>query len=198
LRPIGRKVAWGYIVISDEAGREVGAMRGREFLVGTVLYNLRARGIIDELDTIVAVNRPGHEFAATNGVAVGATECADYFRVCESATGDGAREAARFAEGIRSVPLGKRQEFTIEYPCHSPGERRWFVGRVGRLLVGDVQWAMITHEDITGRKLAEEEVLRSESTNKAMLEAIPDLMFLISRDGEYLDFRAQGGCYPLL
>jgi PAS domain-containing protein len=57
---------------------------------------------------------------------------------------------------------------------------------------------MITHEDITGRKLAEEEVLRSEGTNKAMLEAIPDLMFLISRDGEYLDFRAKGGCYPLL
>jgi PAS domain-containing protein len=64
--------------------------------------------------------------------------------------------------------------------------------------VGDVQWAMITHEDITGRKLAEEEVLRSESRNNAMLEAIPDLIFLISRDGEYLDFRAQGGCYPLL
>jgi PAS domain S-box-containing protein len=179
-------------VISDEAGREVGAMGGREFLAGAVLDNLPARvAIIDESGAIVAVNRAWHEFATPNGVAAGAAEGANYLRVCEAATDDGAREAARFAEGIRSVLLGKRQEFTIEYACHSPGERRWFVGRVGRLLVGDAQWAMITHEDITGRKLAEEEVLRSESRNKVMLEAIPDLMFLISRDGEYLDFRAR-------
>jgi len=43
-------------VISDEAGREVGAMRGRESLVGAVLDNLPARvAIIDESGTIVAV-----------------------------------------------------------------------------------------------------------------------------------------------
>src|SRR5215207_1774871 len=167
-------------------------MRGRESLVGAVLDNLPARvTIIDESGTIVAVNRAWREFAATNGVAAGATEGANYLRVCEAATGDGAPEAALFAEGIRSVLLGKRQEFTFEYPCHSPGERRWFVGWVVRLLVGDAQRAVITHEDITGRKLAEEEVLRSESRNNAMLEAIPDLMFRISRDGEYLDFRAR-------
>ena len=43
-------------MISDEAGREVGAMGGREFLVGAVLDNLPARvAIIDESGTIVAV-----------------------------------------------------------------------------------------------------------------------------------------------
>jgi nitrogen fixation/metabolism regulation signal transduction histidine kinase len=79
-------------VISDEAGREVGAMGGREFLAGAVLDNLPARvAIIDESGAIVAVNRAWHEFATPNGVAAGAAEGANYLRVCEAATGDGAR-----------------------------------------------------------------------------------------------------------
>jgi PAS domain S-box-containing protein len=167
-------------------------MGEREFLVGVALDNLPARvAIIDKSGVIVAVNRAWQEFAATDDGAARATEGVNYLRACEEATGDGAREAARFAEGIRSVLSGQRQEFTMNYPCRSPGERRWFVGWVARLLVGDARWAVITHEDITGRKLAEEELLRSETRNKAMLEAVPDLMFLISRDGEYLDFRAR-------
>jgi PAS domain S-box-containing protein len=179
-------------VTSDGTGRQDGTMGEREFLVGVALDNLPSRvAIIDESGAIVAVNRAWHEFAATNDGAARATEGVNYVLACEAATGDGAREAARFAEGIRSVLSGQRQEFTMDYPCHSPGERRWFVGWVVRLLVGDARWAVITHEDITGRKLAEEELLRSETRNKAMLEAIPDLMFLISRDGEYLDFRAR-------
>ena len=79
----------------------------------------------------------------------------------------------------------------MEYPYHSSGERRWFVGRVMRLVVGDEQRAVITHEDITGRKLTEEKLLSAEARNRAMLEAVPDLMFRITRDGVYLDFRAR-------
>lgn len=179
-------------MISDGKGREYGPIGEREFLASVALDNLPARvAIIDEAGTIVAANKAWHEFAAAGDGAAGATEGIDYFRACEAATGDGAPEAARFAEGIRLVLLGQRQEFTMDYPCHSPGERRWFVGSVVRLLVGDARLAMITHEDITGLKLAEESLLWSEARNRAMLNAIPDLMFLISRDGEYLDFRAR-------
>jgi PAS domain S-box-containing protein len=139
----------------------------------------------------VAVNGAWREFTATDCFAASATEGVNYLTACEAETGDGAGEAARFAEGIRSVLSGQRQEFTMDYPCHTRGERRWFVGWVGRLLVGDAPWAVISHEDITGRKLAEEKLLRSEARNKAMLQTIPDLMFIISRDGEYLDFRVR-------
>ncbi|HEY5837920.1 MAG TPA: ABC transporter substrate binding protein, partial [Pyrinomonadaceae bacterium] len=41
--------------------------------------------------------------------------------------------------------------------------------------------------DITERKLAEESVEKTEEKNRAMIEAIPDLMFLQTRDGVYLD-----------
>jgi len=44
--------------------------------------------------------------------------------------------------------------------------------------------------DITERKLAEETVHRTEEKSRALLEAIPDLMFLQTADGVYLDYHA--------
>jgi hypothetical protein len=40
----------------------------------------------------------------------------------------------------------------MEYPCHSPTERRWFVGRVGRFGDGDSPMALVAHEKVTRRK----------------------------------------------
>lgn len=42
--------------------------------------------------------------------------------------------------------------------------------------------------DITRRKRAEDALRRSEQRNARLLEAVPDLMFTISRDGVYLEF----------
>ena len=46
--------------------------------------------------------------------------------------------------------------------------------------------------DITDRKLAEEGVRQSEARNQDILRAIPDLMFLQTLDGVYLDYHAKG------
>lgn len=47
--------------------------------------------------------------------------------------------------------------------------------------------------DITRRKLAEDNLRRSEAKNRALLHAIPDLMFRMDRDGTILDFKAATG-----
>lgn len=52
--------------------------------------------------------------------------------------------------------------------------------------------------DITERRLAEEALRRSEQRNARLLEAIPDMMFIISRDGVYLDFNAPEGSSLLI
>jgi signal transduction histidine kinase len=42
------------------------------------------------------------------------------------------------------------------------------------------------------RKLADESLQRSEERNRAILRAIPDLMFLQTADGVYLDYQVKG------
>jgi PAS domain S-box-containing protein len=42
--------------------------------------------------------------------------------------------------------------------------------------------------DITERKRAEKELIESETRNKALLAAIPDLMFMFNREGVFVDF----------
>ncbi|MEB3338357.1 MAG: PAS domain S-box protein, partial [Leptolyngbyaceae bacterium] len=46
-----------------------------------------------------------------------------------------------------------------------------------------------TVENITERKHAEEALRKSEAKNRALLNVIPDLMFRISKEGCYLDFK---------
>ncbi|MBN3961052.1 PAS domain S-box protein [Nostoc sp. NMS8] len=46
--------------------------------------------------------------------------------------------------------------------------------------------------DITEQKQAQEKLQASEARYQAILDAIPDLMFRISRDGEYLDLKSEG------
>jgi PAS domain S-box-containing protein len=51
--------------------------------------------------------------------------------------------------------------------------------------------AVGTTQDITARKLAEENLLASEHRNKAIVDAIPDLLFRVKRDGTFLDYQAK-------
>ena len=96
------------------------------------------------------------------------SEGANYLHVCESATDSNAEEAATFAESIRDVLAGRRANFEMEYPCHSPTERRWYIGRVTPYFCNEKSWAVVAHENMTERKLAEV-ALRDQ---KLLLETI--------------------------
>ncbi len=109
--------------------------------------------IVDSSGTIVAVNQAWRAFATSNGAIVSKVmEGTNYFEVCESATGDQSEYAAAFAEGVRSVFSSEREEFEMEYPCHSPTELRWFVGRALLFTNGSSPQAVVIHENITERK----------------------------------------------
>ena len=60
------------------------------------------------------------------------------------------------AAGIRAVMAGEREDFFLEYPCHSPLEKRWFVARVTRFPGAGPLRIVIGHENITKQKRAEE------------------------------------------
>jgi PAS domain S-box-containing protein len=132
-------------------------LRESEPFARSALDSLSAHiAILDESGTIVFVNEAWREFAESNGAVGNVAEGANYLQVCESAVGEQSADAAAFAEGIRSVLSGRRKEFALEYPCHSPTEQRWFVGRVTRFPANDPPRVVVAHENITERKRAEE------------------------------------------
>ena len=103
-------------------------------------------------------NEAWRRFARANGTSPSeVSEGANYLEVCDAAAGAGLEEARTFGEGLRSVLDGRSSEFAVEYPCHSPTEKRWFVARATRFLAGTLgKGAVMVHEDVTERKLAEE------------------------------------------
>ena len=139
------------------------ALRESEALNRSTLDSVSAEiAVLDSNGTITAVNRPWRRFAEENaiepGQAVPGTGVgANYLAVCLDRTGAASAEALDASDGIRAVLDGRLLGFSLEYPCHSPGQQRWFsmsvtpLGRQGR-------GAVVAHTDITQRKRDEAEL----------------------------------------
>jgi PAS domain-containing protein len=82
----------------------------------------------------------------------------NYLQVCDDSAAAGEAYAASAAKGLRSLIGGKIDSFQLEYPCHSPTEQRWFILTGTPMKWSDVFFVVISHQDITQRKLAEERV----------------------------------------
>jgi len=131
--------------------------------------------IVDENGEIITVNRAWEDFAVENNAEINVCEGANYLQVCDGATGEFAGDAKAFAGGIRRVMNGEKDEFSLEYSCDSPGEQRWFAGKVTKFSQGGPVRIVISHENITDRKKAEEELRKShrelENTYKELKAA---------------------------
>ncbi|AQL43729.1 hypothetical protein BV210_13900 [Halorientalis sp. IM1011] len=121
-----------------------------------------ARAALDTLSSQVAVlDEEGHIlFTNSSWGTVGdgtagtdvEAEGVNYFDSVDPAADDYAVEAVR---GIRRVLDGECEEFTFEYPCHTPEQQRWFLMRATPFSIGDGNFATVAHIDITDRRLAE-------------------------------------------
>jgi hypothetical protein len=106
--------------------------------------------IVDSSGAIGAVNKAWKRFARDNGAEMSkVSEGANYLHVCERAKGEQSQYARSFGEGLRSVLCSREERFAMEYPCHSPTQRRWFMGRVERFADGDFPMALVAHENVT-------------------------------------------------
>src|SRR5215212_1503291 len=170
----------------EQAARQEEARRSEDRQ--RTLDNLSAHiAIIDETGAIVTVNKAWRDFARANGVAAqNYAVGANYLRACDSAAGAYSEEAAPFAEGIRSVLSGQREIFKLEYPCHSPSERRWYIGKVTQFAGGGPPRAVVAHENTTERKLVEERLHESERQFRALFENTLDAILIASDTGEYV------------
>ncbi len=142
-------------------------------LAAAILDSLTANvALVDSTGTVMAANAAWRRFATENRCNDHA-QClgANYFDVCEAAIRrDGDVTAAAALNGIRAVLRHERDSFTLEYPCHSPAEKRWFRLRATRLSVAGLPACVVAHENITPEKIAEEELRETERKLRESLE----------------------------
>ena len=138
------------------------------FMDVTALHEVsRLQGILDALSEHIAVlnsagvitqvNAAWRAFAKNNGDPFLARSGpgVNYLEVCKDIHEPPDDPTAVTAQrGVREVLEGRRNHFTLEYPCHSDTEERWFVMHVAAL-TGAQPGAVVSHGNITpwrGRK----------------------------------------------
>ena len=132
-----------------------------EGLAGSVLDALPdATAVVDATGTIVMVNRAWRMFTLDNEGQPSSTGVGvNYFDVCERAAAAGCREAPEVIAGLHAVLTGATRQFDNEYPCPSPAVGRWFLLRITPL-IGPRGGAVVSHVNISRRKMAEDELAR--------------------------------------
>ncbi|HIJ80144.1 MAG TPA: PAS domain S-box protein [Desulfuromonadales bacterium] len=130
--------------------------------------------VIDKNGVVLGVNDAWCNFAKCNlgdderSWGVGA----NYFVKYDQKLGD-TEQTEEAYEGIRKVQSGELDQYSLEYPCHSPHEKRWFLLNVLPLKGNDGS-VIVSHTNITARKLAEEALKDSESRWNFALEGAGD------------------------
>jgi PAS domain S-box-containing protein len=191
-----KMIVWHNTVLRDEKGeinaslssgvditerkRIEEALRKSEKILELTLDSLSAHiAIADQTGTILGVNAAWRRFAENNDFKLpnyGIGQ--NYITLCESVSGFESEMAKMVSKAIRKILTGQRNDFRVEYPCHSPKEQRWFQLRLTRFESSNGIRLVMSHENITERMLAEVALLERK---KALRKSEAELRFLTGR-----------------
>lgn len=143
--------------------------------------------ILDDGGNIIGVNAAWQQFAQHNGYqqhnfGIGI----NYLAVCDSATARRSADAPIVAQGIRDVMRGYVSEFQMEYPCHSPVQRRWFVVRVSRFDWYRNVRLIVAHQNVTELKQVQIELGQSKRRIESILNNVNNGIITIDGHGKIL------------
>lgn len=142
----------------------------------SILDSLTAHiAVLDAQGVIVAVNSAWRRFAKENGLSESSQNLLgfNYLHICTNASNQPYGDEASAAQtGIAKVLAGEQETFHLEYPCHSPNQQRWFHMTV-LPLQGSRRGVVVSHENITERKLMENELKASEAKFRSIIEVCP-------------------------
>lgn len=91
---------------------------------------------------------------------------------------------------LRRAAKGEAQLFEWMIQNKS-GELIWVEINLKLAAIGNKQCILAVLRDISERKKKELELSKTQATNQALIDAIPDIMFLIKRDGTFMNYKAK-------
>jgi len=161
-------------VLEDEkqAGKN---LRASEELKHSVLNSMLAHiAVLDRDGEIVAINDAWEQFTHENNVSAAFTQRglesklpknsptllqrtgvgANYLEGCRESRGENSSEAMQAHDGLKRVLRGEQNSFSLEYPCDSESNKRWFLMTATALKTKD-GGAVVAHLDISAHKRAE-------------------------------------------
>ena len=134
-------------------------MVNSSFFLRSILDSLTGSiAVIDATGQVVFVNESWRAFARDNGGGSINWLEVNYLSVCEQASLSGEAFGTKATNAIKALINQTESEFYLEYPCHSPQEHRWFVMRGTSFTDEGKLYCVISHQDVTERKKAEQKV----------------------------------------
>lgn len=118
--------------------------------------------IMDRSANIIATNRAWNDFAIENGATDTTTYSvgANYIDTCRPVAHEDCN-TQKIVSNLKQLLAGEIESFSLEYPCHSPKEKRWFLLYATPFIVeNEHMGAVVSHINITKRKMAELEAIR--------------------------------------
>jgi transcriptional regulator with GAF, ATPase, and Fis domain len=147
------------------------AFQERDSFIQAIINSLTANiAVLDREGNIVYVNESWEMFARSNGDTdlKGTSIGVNYLGVCRKSAAED-EHAAEALKGIESVMNGSLRNFSLEYPCHSPTAKRWFMMFVTPF-GSEGKGAVVSHNNITERRLAEEKLRKAHDELESRVE----------------------------
>ncbi|PPK78003.1 PAS domain S-box-containing protein [Methylobacter tundripaludum] len=171
----------GFVTDISERKRMEEKLHDSDALNVSILDSLTSRiAVLDAQGVIVAVNKAWRQFAKDNDLPESRQNMLglNYLDICKNGCSQPHCHEVNAAQaGIAAVLAGERETFNLEYPCHSPNQQRWFHMNV-LPLQGSHRGVVVSHENITERKLMEDELKASEAKFRSIIEVSPVPMAL--------------------
>ena len=176
LQPAALERSIGYALERSRTERDLRSTRAFFHAAFDALHDHVA--ILSADGTIIEANHAWETFAADNGyLGPRSARGANYLAVCDAASGPEQTDGRSAAAGIRAVIEGSQRNFELEYPCHAPGEERWFLMRVRRFDDSGNIRILVAHENVTAAYVARQELRERDERYRLVNRVTKDIIW---------------------